>query len=58
MNAIKEPAPLTYQIVQLVYTGDARNSGALDPNVRGIQGQERVPVTVDGTEQSLTVYRG
>jgi hemoglobin/transferrin/lactoferrin receptor protein len=23
-----------------VYSGDARNSGALDPNVRGIQGQE------------------
>lgn len=41
-----------------VYSGDARNSGALDPNVRGIQGQERVPVTVDGTEQSLTVWRG
>ncbi|HGM9947147.1 TPA: TonB-dependent receptor [Providencia rettgeri] len=41
-----------------VYSGDARNSGALDPNIRGIQGQERVPVTVDGTEQSLTVYRG
>ncbi len=41
-----------------VYSGDARNSGALDPNVRGIQGQERVPVTVDGTEQALTVWRG
>ncbi|HEN3611522.1 TPA: TonB-dependent receptor [Yersinia enterocolitica] len=41
-----------------VYSGDARNSGALDPNVRGIQGQGRVPVTVDGTEQALTVWRG
>lgn len=41
-----------------VYSGDARNSGALDPNIRGIQGQGRVPVTIDGTEQAITVYRG
>ncbi|EQB8048116.1 TonB-dependent receptor domain-containing protein [Providencia stuartii] len=41
-----------------VYSGDARNSGALDPNIRGIQGQGRVPVTVDGTEQAQTVWRG
>lgn len=41
-----------------VYSGDARNSGALDPNIRGIQGQGRVPVTVDGTEQALTIWRG
>lgn len=41
-----------------VYSGDARNSGAIDPNVRGILGQGRVPVTVDGTEQAITVWRG
>lgn len=41
-----------------VYSGDGRNSGALDPNVRGIQGPGRVPLTIDGTEQALTVYRG
>ena len=41
-----------------VYSGDARNSGALDPNVRGVQGQGRVPVTIDGTEQAITVWRG
>ncbi|MEQ4693356.1 TonB-dependent receptor domain-containing protein [Providencia manganoxydans] len=41
-----------------VFSGDARNSGAIDPNVRGIQGQGRVPVTVDGTEQAHTVWRG
>lgn len=41
-----------------VYSGDARNSGALDPNIRGIQGQGRIPVTIDGTEQSITVWRG
>lgn len=41
-----------------VYSGDARNSGAIDPNIRGIQGQGRIPVTIDGTEQAITVYRG
>ncbi|UNM97408.1 TonB-dependent receptor plug domain-containing protein [Ignatzschineria rhizosphaerae] len=41
-----------------VNSGDARNSGALDPNIRGVQGQGRVPVTVDGTEQAITVWRG
>ncbi|XDZ52113.1 TonB-dependent receptor [Neisseriaceae bacterium CLB008] len=41
-----------------VQSGDARNSGALDPNIRGIQGQGRVPLTIDGTEQAITVWRG
>lgn len=41
-----------------VYSGDARNSGALDPNIRGIQGPGRIPVSIDGTEQALTVWRG
>lgn len=41
-----------------VYTGDARNSGALDPNIRGIQGPGRVPLTIDGTEQAMSVWRG
>lgn len=41
-----------------VYSGDARNSGAIDPNIRGFQSQERVKVRVDGTEQALAVYRG
>ncbi|UNM97413.1 TonB-dependent receptor [Ignatzschineria rhizosphaerae] len=41
-----------------VYSGDARNSGAIDVNIRGIQGQGRVPVTIDGTEQAISVYRG
>lgn len=41
-----------------VYSGDSRNSGALDPNIRGIQGPGRVPVTIDGTEQAITAYRG
>lgn len=41
-----------------VYSGDARNSGAVDPNIRGIQGPGRIALTVDGTEQALTVWRG
>ncbi|MCF4979651.1 TonB-dependent receptor plug domain-containing protein [Pseudomonas gessardii] len=41
-----------------VYSGDSRNSGALDPNIRGIQGPGRVPLTIDGTEQAITAYRG
>jgi hemoglobin/transferrin/lactoferrin receptor protein len=41
-----------------VYSGDARNGGAIDPSIRGIQGPGRVPVVIDGTEQALTVWRG
>lgn len=41
-----------------VFSGDARNSGAIDPNIRGIQGPGRVPLTIDGTEQAITVWRG
>jgi hemoglobin/transferrin/lactoferrin receptor protein len=41
-----------------VYSGDSRNSGALDPNIRGIQGEGRIPVSVDGTEQSTSVWMG
>lgn len=41
-----------------VYSGDSRNSGALDPSIRGISGPGRVPVIIDGTEQAMTVWRG
>ena len=41
-----------------VYSGDSRNSGAIDPNIRGQQGQGRIPVTIDGTEQSIVIWRG
>ncbi|WP_374833101.1 TonB-dependent receptor [Paenochrobactrum pullorum] len=41
-----------------VQVGDSRNGGGLDVNIRGIQGQSRVAVTVDGSQQSLNVYRG
>jgi hemoglobin/transferrin/lactoferrin receptor protein len=41
-----------------VQVGDNRNGGALDVNIRGIQGQNRVAVMVDGAQQSINAYRG
>ncbi|MDR6100973.1 hemoglobin/transferrin/lactoferrin receptor protein [Agrobacterium larrymoorei] len=41
-----------------VLNGDNRNGAALDVNIRGMQGQGRVPVVVDGAQQETTVYRG
>ncbi|MET4896597.1 TonB-dependent receptor [Sphingomonadaceae bacterium jetA1] len=41
-----------------VISGEARTSGGLDVNIRGLQGQGRVPVTVDGAINGTTVYRG
>lgn len=41
-----------------VQTSDGRNGGGIEVNIRGIQGQGRVPVKVDGSQQSLDVYRG
>lgn len=41
-----------------VYSGQARASGGIDANIRGLQGQGRVPVTVDGAQNSTSMYRG
>ncbi len=41
-----------------VLIGENRNSGGLDVNIRGMQGQGRVPVLLDGSRQETTVYRG
>lgn len=41
-----------------VMSGSSRNSGGLDVNIRGLQGQGRVPVTVDGTQNATSVYNG
>lgn len=41
-----------------VLVGENRNSGGLDVNIRGMQGQGRVPVLIDGSRQETTVYRG
>jgi len=41
-----------------VLTGASTEKGALDLNVRGMQGMDRVPIVIDGTRQSQTVYEG
>ncbi|ADO43403.1 TonB-dependent heme/hemoglobin receptor family protein [Ketogulonicigenium vulgare Y25] len=41
-----------------VMNAENRNSGALDVNIRGLQGQGRSPVVLDGALQESTVYRG
>lgn len=41
-----------------VLISENRNSGGLDVNIRGMQGQGRVPVIIDGSRQETTVYRG
>ncbi|MDT3376238.1 TonB-dependent receptor [Labrys neptuniae] len=42
-----------------VTSGEARNgAGAIDVNIRGMQGMGRVAVTVDGAENAVTVYQG
>ena len=47
-----------FQGLTNVYSGAARNGGALDANIRGIQGAGRAPVIIDGTEQALVANRG
>jgi hemoglobin/transferrin/lactoferrin receptor protein len=39
-----------------VYNADNRHGSALFPNIRGLSGNGRIPVTVDGTQQSLDVW--
>ncbi|CAL4870015.1 Vitamin B12 transporter BtuB (plasmid) [Asticcacaulis sp. MM231] len=41
-----------------VTAGDPRSANALDVNIRGIQGQSRIPVIIDGTQSGLDTYRG
>ncbi|MFV0454782.1 MAG: TonB-dependent receptor domain-containing protein [Pseudomonas sp.] len=39
-----------------VYSMDSRNGSSITPNVRGLSGEGRVPLTIDGTEQSTNVW--
>ncbi|MET3792362.1 TonB-dependent receptor domain-containing protein [Aquamicrobium terrae] len=42
-----------------VMSGEARNgAGAVDVNIRGMQGMGRVATTIDGAENAVTVYQG
>ena len=54
---VNQPADLLAGALN-VYGGESRNSGALEPNIRGVQGAGRVPLSIDGTEQALVVWRG
>ncbi|MCM8564430.1 TonB-dependent receptor [Thauera linaloolentis] len=39
-----------------VYSMDSRSSQSITPNIRGITGEGRTPLTIDGTEQSTNVW--
>lgn len=41
-----------------IINADNRAANALDVNIRGMQGQGRAPVIIDGAIQESTVYRG
>ena len=41
-----------------VTAGDPRVGNALDVNIRGIQGQSRIPVIIDGGQSTMDTYRG
>lgn len=41
-----------------VISASNTNGGAVNINIRGLQGQNRVRVTIDGTQQTTTTWRG
>lgn len=41
-----------------VISGGGNNGASIDPNIRGLQGQNRVATTIDGSQQSTSSYRG
>ncbi|WAC26933.1 TonB-dependent receptor domain-containing protein [Ancylobacter sp. SL191] len=41
-----------------VISGGGNNGASIDPNIRGLQGMNRVATTVDGAQQSTSSYRG
>lgn len=41
-----------------VISGSSNNGAAIDPNIRGLQGMNRVATTIDGSQQSTSTYRG
>lgn len=41
-----------------VMSGESRNSGGLDINIRGMQGMGRVATTIDGAENGVSIYQG
>ncbi|MDQ8698884.1 TonB-dependent receptor domain-containing protein [Hyphomicrobium sp. LHD-15] len=41
-----------------VISGSNTNGAAINPNIRGLQGMNRVATSVDGAEQATSTYRG
>ncbi|WP_155955215.1 TonB-dependent receptor domain-containing protein [Rhodomicrobium udaipurense] len=41
-----------------VISGSSNNGAAIDPNIRGLQGMNRVATTIDGSQQATSTYRG
>ncbi|MDC7787648.1 TonB-dependent receptor [Rhodoplanes sp. TEM] len=41
-----------------VISASSRNGAFVDPNIRGLQGMNRVATTIDGSEQSTSTWRG
>ncbi|WP_323018600.1 TonB-dependent receptor domain-containing protein [Castellaniella sp.] len=52
---VTNPADL-FKGMNGVYSMDSRNGASISPNIRGLSGEGRVPLTVDGTEQSVNVW--
>lgn len=47
-----------FKLTPGVISGSNHNGASVDLNIRGLQGQNRVRVTIDGTQQSTTTWRG
>jgi hemoglobin/transferrin/lactoferrin receptor protein len=41
-----------------VISGSNRNGASIDPNIRGMQGMNRIATSIDGAEQATSTYRG
>ncbi|WAC27545.1 TonB-dependent receptor domain-containing protein [Ancylobacter sp. SL191] len=41
-----------------VISGSSNNGASIDPNIRGLQGMNRIATTIDGSQQSTSTYRG
>lgn len=41
-----------------VISASSSNGAAIDPNIRGLQGMNRVATTIDGSQQATSSYRG
>ena len=61
-DQIQRVRPLTagnmFRDIPGVMSASNHNGTAVDVNIRGVQGMDRVKVMVDGTQQSTSTYRG